>query len=120
MPQVFADTFSWIALANARDEWHEEAKRLSIGLTASVLVTTEEVLVEFLTWFASHGPAAREHAAATVRQILQDATSRVIPQSHDGFLAALDLYEQRLDKQYSMTDCLSMQTMHALGITEVL
>jgi uncharacterized protein len=120
MPRVFADTFYWLALANARDQWHEAAKRLSAGLAGASLVTTEEVLIEVLTWFASHGPRGRGHAVATVRSILQDSGSRVVPQTHEGFLAALELYEQRLDKQYSMTDCISMQTMRSLGLTEVL
>ena len=44
----------------------------------------------------------------------------MVPQTHDGFLTALELYEQRLDKQYSMTDCISMQAMRSLGVTEVL
>jgi len=30
------------------------------------------------------------------------------------------LYEQRPDKEYSLTDCISMQVMKAMGITEVL
>src|SRR5438874_4579214 len=79
MRQVFADTFYWIALTSARDEWHEEAKRLSTGLAGAILVTVEEVLIEFLTWFASRGPTGRAHAVATVRRILEDPSSRVIP-----------------------------------------
>jgi predicted nucleic acid-binding protein len=120
MRQVFADTFYWIALASTKDEWHEEAKRLSTELAGAMLVTVEEVLIEFLTWFASHGPTGRAHAVATVRRILQDPSSHVIPETHEGFLAALELYEKRPDKQYSLTDCISMQTMRSLGITEVL
>ena len=44
--------------------------------------------------------------------ILQDAAVRVIPQSRESFLAGLDLYRARPDKGYSLTDCVSMQTMH--------
>jgi predicted nucleic acid-binding protein len=32
----------------------------------------------------------------------------------------LKLYQQRLDKGYSLTDCISMNTMRKSGITEVL
>ena len=49
MRKVFADTFYWLALANSRDQWHEEAKRLSANLRETALITTEEVLIEFLT-----------------------------------------------------------------------
>ncbi len=43
-----------------------------------------------------------------------------MPQSHESFLAGLKLYEARLDKGYSLTDCISMNTMKAEGLTEVL
>jgi predicted nucleic acid-binding protein len=45
---------------------------------------------------------------------------RVIEQSRRSFLLGLDLYEARPDKQYSLTDCISMATMRQEGITEVL
>ena len=120
MRRIFADTLYWLALANPRDQWHDAAKRLSASLTGLSLVTTEEVLIEFLTWFSNHGPQGRSHAGTTVRTILRDSASHVVPQTHEGFLTALDLYEQRPDKRYSMTDCISMQTMRSMGLTEVL
>jgi predicted nucleic acid-binding protein len=36
------------------------------------------------------------------------------------FIAALDLYEQRRDKEYSLVDCASMVIMRQRGITHVL
>jgi len=45
---------------------------------------------------------------------------RIVPQTPASFLAGIDLYGARLDKGYSMTDCISMQTMRAEGITDVL
>ena len=41
----------------------------------------------------------------------------MIPQSRSSFLAGLDLYSQRPDKGYSLTDCISMR---AAGISDVL
>jgi predicted nucleic acid-binding protein len=35
-------------------------------------------------------------------------------------LDALTLYESRPDKEYSLTDCISMQTMRRARLTEVL
>ena len=29
MPEVFADTFYWIALLNPADKWHQDARRIS-------------------------------------------------------------------------------------------
>ena len=41
-------------------------------------------------------------------------------QSRDTFLAGLARYERRLDKGYSLQDCVSMNVMEAEGITGVL
>jgi len=36
------------------------------------------------------------------------------------FLEGLSLYRARPDKAYSLTDCISMQTMRCEGLTDVL
>ncbi len=38
----------------------------------------------------------------------------------ESFISGLQLYRARSDKGYSMTDCISMQTMRREGLTEVL
>jgi predicted nucleic acid-binding protein len=43
-----------------------------------------------------------------------------LPQSHAGFLEALSLFENRPDKHYSLTDCVSMNAMKTEGIPRVL
>ena len=45
---------------------------------------------------------------------------RVIEQSRGTFLGGLTRYEQRLDKGYSIQDCIAMNVMEAEGITQVL
>jgi predicted nucleic acid-binding protein len=112
---LFADTFYWIALTLPRDAAHRRA-----GLIKDDTVTTEEVLAEYLTFFAPGPEYLRRKAAANVEAILRDPTVRVIPQSHDSFLAGLELYRARPDKGYSLTDCISMQTMLRQGLSDVL
>jgi predicted nucleic acid-binding protein len=56
----------------------------------------------------------------TFYYILHNDYVQIIPQTHKTFLAGLELYKQRADKEYSLTDCISMQTMKQLGITEIL
>jgi len=41
----------------------------------------------------------------------------VVPQSRETFLSGMELYRQRPDKGYSLTDCISMQSMRQKGIT---
>jgi predicted nucleic acid-binding protein len=116
----FADTFWWIAVANPKDAWHARALAWEATHTGVRYVTTEEILSELLTWFAATGPAGRAHASATVRGILRDPMTQVLPQTSADFAAALTLYEARPDKGYSRTDCRSMIALRALGISEVL
>jgi uncharacterized protein len=120
MTALFADTFYWIALADFSDNSHKQALALTAAHASDAIVTTDEVLTEYLTFFAAAPEAMRREAGVSVRNILASPAIRVIPQSRASFLAGLDLYIQRPDKGYSLTDCISMQTMRREGLTDVL
>lgn len=120
MRRYFIDMFYLVALSNRRDQWHRRVRSFSQALTAYHLYTVEEVLAEYLTFCRVSRPHIREEAVRTVRHVLHDAHTTVIPQSHPSFLEALALYESRLDKQYSLTDCAAMQAMRREGLTDVL
>ena len=116
MSQAFADTVYWVARINPRDQWHATFQ----AVENLWLLTTDEVLDEVLAHFSAFGPAMRCRAAAIIRRILVHPDIEVVPQSRESFLNALTLYEARQDKAYSLTDCSSMATMRAQGITQVL
>jgi predicted nucleic acid-binding protein len=84
------------------------------------IVTTDEVLVEFLTQLGGHDVSLWAKAVALTRSIRADPHITVIPQTRTTFDAGLALYEARPDKTYSLTDCISMQTMRVAEINEVL
>jgi len=84
------------------------------------IITSADVLVEYLAFFAKAGPHVRAQAGRLVARLLQDPRVVVVPQSHKLFLDGLDLYRGRLDKGYSLTDCISMLIMRRQGITEIL
>ena len=44
----------------------------------------------------------------------------MIPQTRSSLLSGMALYGARPDKAYSLTDCISMQTMRREGLTDVL
>ena len=119
MRLVFADTFYWIALTNVRDAAHGRMMALSRSFAYRRIVTTEEVLTEYLNFY-SGDRRLRMVAAQTVEDILAAKSVHVLPQSQSTFRAGLDLYHLRPDKRYSLTDCVSMQSMRALGIEDVL
>jgi predicted nucleic acid-binding protein len=116
---VFADTFYWIALINPGDRYAQEVQRFDDLLSGGNVYTTEEVLVEVLTFFAAD-TWLRIRAVETVREILSDPAVHIIPQSHESFLSGFELYAARPDKGYSLTDCISMQTMRREGLTQAL
>ncbi len=120
LPTVFADTFYWLALAWPRDAWHAAVGRWAAANGSVRIVTTDEVLAEFLNALAGTGPASRGHAVATVRDIRDDAQVIVLPQTRVDFDAALSLFQARPDKGYSLTDCRSILAMRVHGLTEVL
>jgi predicted nucleic acid-binding protein len=120
MRRVFADAVYWIAAANRLDQWHAKVVSVIRSLGRVTLVTTEEVLVEFLAHYNGHGPVLRDVAARTVERALTNPLVIVRPQSHQTFLDGLALYKRRPDKGYSLTDCISMEAMREEGISEVL
>jgi predicted nucleic acid-binding protein len=120
MRKVFVDTFYWIARINPRDQWHQKAVELSASLNDAALFTSQAVLVELLNYFSEYGPEMREAVARIVRQIAYDDPSVIVLANASDFISGLGLFESRLDKGYSMTDCISMNTMREVGVTEVL
>ena len=121
MTRVFADTSYWIARAVPRDQWRDSAIAAYNELgDEPQLVTTEEVLTEFLTHLSNKGPESRREAVDSVRDILSDPDIQVIKQTHQSFMDGLSLYASRLDKGYSIQDCVSMNVMESADITEVL
>jgi uncharacterized protein len=120
MKKIFVDTFYWSALLNPRDSFYQEVAEFSSSLTGTRLVTTEEVLVETLNFFSEYGLFIKQKASRFIHDIFADPYIQVIEQSDRSFQSGLTLYERRLDKGYSLTDCISMQAMKQLGITEIL
>jgi predicted nucleic acid-binding protein len=117
--RVFADSLYWIALSHPRDQWHAAAFMLSRNLRHTEIVTTDEVLNEFLTALR-HTPPLRRIAALQVDGIFADPSITVLPQTRQRFEDGFALYRARPDKQYSLTDCISMEAMRHEGISEIL
>ena len=120
MNELFVDTLHLVALVNPKDQWHQKSVEVETATRNSDLLTTEDILTEFLNFYAEHGEFMRMKVSVFVREILLDVRVKVIPRSETAFLDALELYETRLDKGYSLTDCISMNVCRTLGITKIL
>lgn len=120
MKKVFVDTLYWVAIVRPNDPWQAAAKRAKSSVGNVLMVCTDEILTEFLNALSPGGEYIRKKAVEIVKKILDNPNVKVIPQSRDSFLKGLELYEQRADKAYSLTDCISMNIMAKESITEVL
>lgn len=78
MRTVFADTLYWVAAIRPHDPWCEPAKQARKSLGECLLVTSDEVLDEFLTALCAAGPEVRQRAVQTVRAILSNPNVKVV------------------------------------------
>ena len=117
---VFADTGYWIALNIKSDDVHKVAITLTREYSGHRIVTSQMVLTEFLNDLGSRTERTRIAAAKFVRFLSHQPYITIVPQSNDLFEAALDLFEDRPDKSWSMTDCASFVICNRESITEAL
>ncbi len=117
MTPVFADTYYWLALINPRDQAHQEAVTLSQALTEPI-VTTAWVLTE--VGDAMSDPANRATFVQFMQDVRADSQTTVVPAEQDWFEKGLALFAGRLDKKWSLTDCISFQVMRDLQLTDAL
>lgn len=120
MPLYFVDTWFFIAQAHEGDVDHRAALSVGRKLVNASFLTHDGVLSELLTFFSGYGEFWRSEMGSFARKILASRRFNTLPLSRDFFLEALALYERRLDKEYSLIDCLSMIAMRKHGITHVL
>ncbi len=120
MNRFFCDTLYFTALVNPKDQWHQAAIEIEPLVESVDLVMTEEVLIELLNFYSEFGSRMRFEVSAFVRKNLLNPKFEIVGRDEMSFLNALELYESRLDKGYSLTDCISMNVCREFGITEIL
>lgn len=114
MRTVFADTFYFIAQFNPADEAHVRAKAFTDSFDGQ-LITTEWVLVEVGDAFSRLPNRIR---FVNFYQLLQRTSGiAIVPVELAG---GFQLFANRPDKEWSLTDCLSFVAMQAAGINEAL
>jgi predicted nucleic acid-binding protein len=113
----FIDTYYLLALVNTKDKSHDAALRHSQGRAAG-LVTTTWILLEFADALAAVD--SRVNAARFIRGFQHEPFVEIVPPTLSQFERALDRYEQRPDKEWSLTDCISFLLMEEREITDAL
>lgn len=114
---VFADAFFWIALLNRRDEFHGKAKLYAKVFQGS-MITTQWVLAEVADAMASS--IARQSIQSFFQELTADQAVTVLDATADLFHRGIELYHERPDKNWSLTDCISFVVMNEHGLSEAL
>jgi predicted nucleic acid-binding protein len=115
MTPVFADAFYFFALLNDKDAAHHSAKAFSAQSEAPY-VTTAWVLTE-----VADGCASPDRRAAFLRlldMLRESPDAKIVPASEELFERGIELFRQRADKDWPLTDCISFLVMKDEGLTD--
>lgn len=116
--RLFLDTFFIQAALNARDQYHENARRFLPRVRAAQEVwVTEAVLTEAANALSTMNRAG---IVEFVRQPYQTTNMRVVPVDSTLLAQGLDLYAARRDKSWGLTDCISFVVMDEQGLSDAL
>ena len=111
------DTSYFEDLLSQRDEHHAAAIAAS-RTTWAEIVTTEFVLLELGAAFSQ--PADRADFLLIDRMVRTRPDVTLIPATSALLQRGRDLFAARLDKAWSLTDCISFAVMADHGLTEAL
>ena len=113
----FADTYYFLARVNSSDSAHTRAIAIPAH-SSDRLVTTEWVLMEVADGLCD---SRNRSVFLGIYDRLQTAPNvEIVEASHVSWVAGLDLYRKRRDKDWSLTDCISFLVMKDRGLTQAL
>jgi uncharacterized protein len=115
--KLFADTFYFLALLSARDRSHQRAVQFTQSFSDQ-LVTTAWVFTEVADGMTT--ATERERFIAFYDRLSKNPAVIIVPNTSAIFDAGLALYRQRLDKEWSLTDCISFVVMEQHAVREAL
>lgn len=115
---VFLDTSGLIAVVNTDDQWHSKAEAIWAELVSSShrMITTSLVMIEL-----ADGLSRIQYRMLAIQIVdrLQDSDRVEIVQSDKSIeLRAWQLFRERSDKEWGMTDCVSMTLMAERGLND--
>jgi predicted nucleic acid-binding protein len=117
---LFLDSSFAIALSSTTDDYHARAKILAERILADkvALITTRAVMLEIGNALAKQ--RYRKGAIALLQSLEQDPRVQIAPLSQELYDQAFQLYRERQDKEWGITDCVSFQVMRERGILQAL
>jgi hypothetical protein len=120
MAEVFLDAAYAIALSAPQDQYHERAEILAEQLETegARLITTRAVVLEIGNALAKL--RYREAAIELMDSLEDDPNVEIVPLSEELYARAFQLYRERPDKEWGLTDCISFMVMKDRGVMNAL
>ncbi|MDJ0729994.1 MAG: nucleic acid-binding protein [Crocosphaera sp.] len=84
------------------------------------IITSQMIFSELLDSFSKQGLFLKQATLNLINRSYNNPNIDIIPQTYQLFREALNLYHQRLDQQWSHTDCSSFIIMKNYQIREAL
>jgi predicted nucleic acid-binding protein len=118
--EVFLDAAYAIALSSPSDQYHDRAMemRVRMKIEKTRLVTTQGVVLEIGNALSKQ--RYRDAAIRLVSSLFTDPNVEVVLLSPELFIRAFQLYTDRTDKEWGLTDCVSFVVMADRAILEAL
>ena len=112
--RLFLDTSFALALLSGKDRFHEQAKDLyrTVKSAEAIFVTTH-ILAEICDHLSGQD---KEQAAQFIDELSNATNVRIVHIPLADFWEAFELYRQRTDKSWGLTDCISFKVMDREGI----
>jgi len=116
--EVFLDTAYAIALSSPSDLLHHRTTILADQLEKSStrMITTRAVLLEIGNALSKQ--RYRAAAAKLLNALETDPNIEIIPLLDELYWRALQLYQERIDKDWGLTDCISFVVIQERGMIE--
>lgn len=115
---ILVDTGYFLALVGQSDQHGARARRWGALLNEPLLVITEFVLLEIVS--ALSKGTSRLHATQIFHTVTSDPGYMFVRASSVLLSAGMALYQQRSDKDWSLTDCISFHVMRSHNVTRAL
>jgi predicted nucleic acid-binding protein len=118
--EVFLDAAYAIALSAPKDLFHSRAIQLAdqLASTGTRLITTRAVLLEIGNALSKQ--RYRDAALKLLNALESDPNVEIVSLSDQLYARALQLFRERSDKEWGLTDCVSFVVMQDAGLTDAL
>ncbi len=115
---VFVDSFAWIAAINKSDNYHKKSLKLFEELLKKQIkiFTTNYIIVETINSLSK--TEFRKTVIEFVSKLEKSPSVQIVEITKEIFNNAWTLYQQRMDKDWGITDCTSFEVMKMFSISK--